>query len=49
MDVNTSTINAILRRLNDNEDFKISFREFSQNITPMMPGFKDGGCISKKT
>lgn len=48
-DCNQSSINAILRRINNNEDFKISFREFSSNITPMMPGFKDGGCISRKT
>jgi len=28
-DANTATINAVLRRMNSNEDFKISFREFS--------------------
>jgi len=39
-DANTATINAVLRRMNSNEDFKISFREFSSNITPMLPGFR---------
>ena len=48
-DANTATINAVLRRINANEDFKISFREFSHNITPMMPGFKPQGCITRKT
>ena len=48
-DANTATVNAVLRRINTNEDFKISFREFSSNITPMMPGFKPQGCISRKT
>lgn len=38
-DINTCTINAILRRLNNDEDFKINFREFSQNITPTLQGF----------
>ena len=28
-DTNAQAINSILRRLNDNEDFKIDFREFS--------------------
>jgi len=36
---NTGSINAILRRLNDNEDFKIDFQEFAKNITPTLPGF----------
>lgn len=40
-------VNSILRRLNSDEDFKISFREFSHNISPMMPGFTPEGCISK--
>ena len=36
---NQGSIAAILRRLNDNEDFRIDFREFARNISPMLPGF----------
>ena len=46
---NTGSINAILRRLNDNEDFKIDFQEFAKNITPTLPGFVQHACISRKT
>lgn len=35
-EINTCTINAILRRLNEDEDFKINFREFSSNINPTL-------------
>jgi Ca2+-binding EF-hand superfamily protein len=48
-DINTCTINAILRRLNNDEDFKINFEEFALNITPILQGFTEEGCISKKT
>ena len=48
-DINTCTINAILRRLNEDEDFKINFREFAKNITPVLQGFNQDGCLSRKT
>lgn len=35
------TINAILRRLSDNPDGRISFREFSLAITPEMAGLSE--------
>ena len=47
-DVNTSAVNAILRRLNNDEDFKINFTEFGQNITPTLQGFTEAGCITHK-
>jgi hypothetical protein len=34
--VNTCTVNAVLRRLNKDEDFKINFREFAEAITPTL-------------
>lgn len=34
--VNTCTVNAVLRRLNNDEDFKINFREFAMAITPIL-------------
>ena len=37
--INTCTINSILRRLNNDEDFKINFDEFGKNITPTLQGF----------
>jgi hypothetical protein len=37
--VNGSDINAILRRMNTDEDFKIDFREFCTYICPKVPGF----------
>ena len=39
LDMDKSHINAILRRLNDDEDFKIGFQEFALNITPVIQGF----------
>ena len=36
----TSDVNAILRRLNDNEDFKIDFREFVKNLSPQIAGYR---------
>jgi hypothetical protein len=47
--VNTCTVNAVLRRLNKDEDFKINFREFAEAITPTLQGFNQQGCVSKKT
>jgi len=35
-DIDTKKINSILRRMNSDEDFKIDFTEFSQNITPII-------------
>lgn len=35
------TISAILRRMSDNPDGKITFREFSQAITPILAGLQD--------
>jgi len=35
-DCNTTAINSILRRLNNDEDFKINFAEFGVNITPTL-------------
>ena len=46
--VNTCTVNAVLRRLNKDEDFKINFKEFTYAITPTLQGFSQQGCISKK-
>ena len=37
-DADMEVVNAILRRFKSNDDFKISFREFSFNITPIIPG-----------
>lgn len=48
-EVNATAINAILRRMNDNEDFKIDFREFAANITPLQKGFVQDGCITPET
>jgi Ca2+-binding EF-hand superfamily protein len=45
---NLKTINAVMRRLNDNEDFKISFSEMARHISPLQPGFSDKGCLTSK-
>ena len=44
--VNNSHINSVLRRLNEDEDFKISYVEFADNIAPKMQGFEQKGCTS---
>jgi len=46
--VNGSDINAILRRMNSDEDFKIDFREFCAYICPAIPGFENEACLSKQ-
>lgn len=46
--VSGSDINAILRRMNSDEDFKIDFREFCQYINPLYPGFNQKACKSKQ-
>lgn len=43
------TVNAILRRMNSDEDFKIDFTEFSLNITPVLQGYTPDGCITPET
>ena len=47
--VNNATVNSILRRLNEDEDFKISFIESSKNICPTLQGFEEKGCTTIKT
>ena len=37
-------VNAILRRINQDEDAKIEFPEFGEYITPVMQGFNKLGC-----
>jgi len=44
--INTSEVNAVLRRLNNDENFKIDFREFCQNMSPLMPGYTPEACIT---
>ena len=34
--IDTKKVNAVLRRLNSDEDFKIDFNEFTLNITPVI-------------
>lgn len=48
-DINSSDVNAILRRLNKDEDFKINFREFAAAINPTQQGFTQQGCVTRKT
>ena len=48
-DITKCHVNAVLRRLNDNEDFRIDFREFSQHITPKIQGFNQKGCLTPET
>lgn len=48
-DISAQGVNAILRRLNENEDFKIEFREFSNGLTPMHKGFVQDGCLTPET
>ena len=38
-DINQCDVNAVLRRLNLDEDFKINFREFAAAINPVQQGF----------
>ena len=45
-EVNQAQINAILRRLIDDEDGKITFKEFSQSITPVVAGYQPEGCLT---
>ena len=47
--VNNTHVNSILRRLNEDEDFKISYVEFSKNISPTLQGFEEKGCTTTKT
>jgi hypothetical protein len=42
-------INAILRRINSDEDFKVDYNEFSLNITPVLQGFNQDGCTTRQT
>ena len=35
--------------MNSDEDFKIDFSEFSQNITPVLQGFNQDGCTTRPT
>lgn len=46
--VNGSDVNAILRRMNTDEDFKIDFREFSTYICPSIQGFDNRACLTKQ-
>jgi hypothetical protein len=46
--LNTSGVNAVLRRMNFDEDFKIEFREFSIYLTPVLQGFDDRACLTRK-
>mmetsp|Transcript_5908 Transcript_5908/g.9610 ORF Transcript_5908/g.9610 Transcript_5908/m.9610 type:complete len:88 (+) Transcript_5908:575-838(+) len=48
-ELNQTHVNAILRRLNEDEDFKISFREFAENISPTLQGFTPEGCLTRPT
>ena len=48
-DVNQCDVNAVLRRLNKDEDFKIDFREFASSINPTQQGFTQQGCVTRKT
>jgi Ca2+-binding EF-hand superfamily protein len=34
--IDTKKINSILRRMNRDEDFKIDFTEFTENLTPVL-------------
>ena len=34
--IDTKKINSILRRMNSDEDFKIDFFEFTENLTPVL-------------
>lgn len=38
-EINQNEINALLRRLNADENFKIDFREFCHNLAPIAPGY----------
>ena len=35
--------------MNSDEDFKIDFIEFTQNITPVLQGFTQDGCATRPT
>jgi Ca2+-binding EF-hand superfamily protein len=39
-DIKKPDINAIIRRMNNNMDGKITFQEFAQGITPEYPGIE---------
>lgn len=39
-------VNSVLRRLNSDEDFKISFREFASSICPLVPGYSPEMCAT---
>lgn len=46
--LNTAMVNAVLRRMNFDEDFKIEYREFTVFITPVTPSYSDHACVSRK-
>lgn len=42
-------VNAILRRMNSDTDFKINFKEFALNISPNLPEFIPKACLTDPT
>lgn len=42
--VQAEEVNAAMRRMNNDENFKIDFREFCENLTPMIPGYRKDQC-----
>jgi len=48
-DINKCHVNAIIRRLNTDENFKIDFSEFKHHVTPTLPGFNQKGCLTPET
>ena len=42
--IESEEINSCLRRLNNDENFKIDFREFCENMSPIIPGYTRDAC-----
>lgn len=48
-DITKCHVNAVLRRLNNDEDFKVNFSEFKHHITPTLQGFNQKGCLTPES
>ena len=44
--LDTTSVNAILRRLNGDDNFKIDFTEFSIQMSPVIAGYLPEACLT---